>query len=293
MRTAALARPDGSVDVVLRSDADAFATDRFQGRVVPAAQQPSAGPALRPPHERTEPHPFYDGPLFHKGRFQRLVSYERLTAFRVHAWIDATEQAGVFSSFHDPELLLGDPTAFDAALHVLLPCVPHRLALPSGAERFTVWQRPDGPMLVRAVERWHGDGEYRFDIDLVVPDGTVAARWEGLYLRATGPDRTDLDLPVELVGPWLSRRLLETGLAGVVDLATPKIDGTVLSVVDGDPRAMRVAAAHRLLGGQSEPGRSTDDGLLEFTRNGRSSVTAVRRVAGQDVLVALLVEEES
>jgi enediyne polyketide synthase len=90
---------------------------------------------------------------------------------RVRAWVDAPAQPPCVGPFQAPELLLGDPPAADAALHVLLVCVPPRLALPASAQRCTVWRRPEGMRLVEAAERWHGPAIYRFDIDVTTPDG--------------------------------------------------------------------------------------------------------------------------
>ncbi|MEU4832305.1 SDR family NAD(P)-dependent oxidoreductase [Streptosporangium sp. NPDC023615] len=258
VRVAALAGPDGTA-VVLRDSADAFTTDRFTARLVPAPPVPPAAAAPRgggpgrassgrngsapgDPGPVPAAHGFYDnGLFFHDGRFRRVASYGLLTAFRVEAVIEAG--AGIpegrwFSSFHSPELLLGDPGTHDATIHALLACVPHREALPVGIDRFTVWRRPSGRCLVRALEREHHAGEYVYDVDLVsagsagpagpagpglldVPgDGEVLARWEGLRLRATGPRAWPAGMPMSLAGPWMSRLLGENGLAQRVELAT-------------------------------------------------------------------------
>jgi enediyne polyketide synthase len=59
-----------------------------------------------------------------------------------------------------------------------------------------------------------------FDVDVAEPDGTLVARWERLRLRAISrPDRSP-DLPSDLVGPWLTRRLIECEFAGAVELLT-------------------------------------------------------------------------
>lgn len=148
VRLAALAGPDGT-GVVLRDSADGFTTDRFTARLVPPALTPAATPALTPaatpaPVGASAAHGFYDnGLFFHTGRFRRVASYGLLTAFRVEAEIEGGADDW-FSSFHSPDLLLGDPGRYDAAIHALLACVPHREALPVGIDRFTVWRRPSG-----------------------------------------------------------------------------------------------------------------------------------------------------
>lgn len=307
LRTAGL-RTDDDVETMLRADTDEFATERFRGRVTDAAPEPPTRDAAHSP-DAAEQHPFYDGVLFHEGRFRRLIGYEVLSAFRVRAWVRGGEDEGWFSPFHDPDLLLGDPAAHDATLHVLLPCVPHRLALPTAVDRFTLWRRPAGPLRVDAVERGHGDGEYCFDIDVTAENGAPVARWDGLTLQATGPVALPDPLPVALAGPWLSRRLLETGLGGAVDLVTPDENGAGLFAVaegdsllggedfavrlgeDGAVTATRLRAAAAVLGcppGDGlEPGRTTDDGLVELRRGDRRAVTArVQTHTGDLVVVA-------
>lgn len=224
VQVAALAAPHdpGVVELALRDDADHFAADRFSGVVEdpPAPPEPAAG---RPPLPPTaEAHPYYGPVLFHRGRFRRLRGYEWLSTSGVRAWIDAADPAvagsGWFSDFHGDELLLGDPGAHDAAIHALLPCVPHRTALPVAVDRFTLWRAPAGPLQVTAVERGRGVREYVYDVDLHDVDGRAVARWDGLRLRAVGPARTGPPLDPALVGPLLGRRLIETGLARDVDL---------------------------------------------------------------------------
>ncbi|GAA3006840.1 SDR family NAD(P)-dependent oxidoreductase [Streptosporangium longisporum] len=243
VRVAALTGPDGT-SVVLRDSADGFTTDRFTARLVPAAPVPRDDGLGRLPADPAPAgfvpngsgpngsgpgpvaHGFYDnGLFFHDGRFRRVASYGLLTAFRVEAVIEGAPGDGTgswFSSFHSPELLLGDPGLHDATIHALLACVPHREALPVGIDRFTVWRPPVGRCLVRAREREHHAGEYVYDVDLVSAtpgDRDVLARWEGLRLRATGPRTWPGALPMSLAGPWMSRLLDENGLARHVELA--------------------------------------------------------------------------
>ncbi|MFI6094791.1 SDR family NAD(P)-dependent oxidoreductase [Lentzea sp. NPDC051213] len=212
IRVAALT--DGNaIDVRVTDDLDGFGSDRSRMRVTPA---PAAQPAMpaTPPAVRT-PNPFYDSVLFHSGRFRRVLGYDELSAFRVRAWVNAGEDDW-FGEFHSSELVLGDPGVHDACIHALLPCVPHRRALPVAVERFTCWRRPEGPVLVTAREREHTVDEYLFDVDVHDPAGQAVARWEGLRLRATAaPARR---LPMTLVGPLLTRRLIELGLADDIEL---------------------------------------------------------------------------
>lgn len=220
VRIAALARehPADGVDVVLRDQSDGFAADRFLATVRPAGPPPADRPPL-PVAPADGPHPYYGPLLFHSGRMRRLTGYDHLSAFRVRAWVRADEHSW-FSDFHGSKLLLGDIGAQDAAIHVLLACLPHRKALPVHAERMTVWRKPTGMLLVSAEERAHDGNEYIYEVSVTDEHGAVVVEWEGLRLRAVGPRDWPVPLPPSLVGPLLSRRLIECGLAGPLELVS-------------------------------------------------------------------------
>lgn len=224
-----LALDDGTagaddVRVALRDESDGFDADRFAAVVRAAPPGRVDGPAGEVPTDSgsavadTEPHPFYGPLLFHTGRFQRLVGYDRLSAFEVRARVRTDLDGAWFSDFHNRCLLLGDPGAHDTALHALLACVPHRRALPVGADRFTVWRKPSGTLRVHAVERSHTADDYVFDVDVTDEAGAQVAQWDGLRLRAIGPLHWARPLLVSLLGPWLSRRLIELDVAERVEL---------------------------------------------------------------------------
>ncbi|WP_189057543.1 type I polyketide synthase, partial [Longimycelium tulufanense] len=218
LRLAVLRTGAQDVDAVLRDDSDRFASDHFSARIGLAGRPPTrTEPRLPTPPPRTVDHPYYESIFFHSGRFRRVLNYETLTAFRVRARVEARQEPW-FSDFHEPRLLLGDPGAHDAAIHALLVCVPHRRALPVSAERVTIWRKPNGILTVEAVEHSHTSDDYLFDVDVRGPDGEPVARWEGLRLRAVGAAPKTVPLPAELVGPLLSRRLIECSVADHVEL---------------------------------------------------------------------------
>jgi enediyne polyketide synthase len=222
IQVAALAE-HGTVRLALRDDSDHFSTDRFTARLDMSEvdDKVTARTAPRPPappEAAVRPHPWYGPLMFHAGRFRRLIGYQDLSAFHMSAWITAGDDTSWFSEYLPSELLLGDPGAHDAAIHALMPCVPHRVVLPVGVERLTVLRRPTGRLFVRAAERAHTDSEYVFDVDVDELDGTPVVRWRGLRLRAVGPRQWPGPLPARLLAPLVSRRLIECGATGSVEL---------------------------------------------------------------------------
>ncbi|MFV2086266.1 SDR family NAD(P)-dependent oxidoreductase [Micromonospora sp. LOL_021] len=235
LRCAALAGaqdPD-EVEVVLRDDQDAFTQVRFSAVVGEVPLPPPSNRLGTPPATAQAVHPFYGSVFFHSGRFARIARYEWLSAFAVRAWLDPGPSVRWFSEYHGEELLLGDPGLLDASIHALLACVPHRRALPVAVARFTAWRPVRGAVQVIAVERSHTVDSYVFDVVLVDPQGLALAQWTGLRLRAVGPSGVD-PLPVETVGAYLARRLIEYDIADDVDLwLTPEPADGVDKMVRG------------------------------------------------------------
>lgn len=201
-----------------RSDADGFASDRITATLRPASAPGTTAPAEPPPDlDPARPHALYGSTLFHGGGLRRVGRYDLLSAYRVRAWLHADTRAKWFSSFHSSRIRLWDPGLLDAAMHVLLPTVPDRLALPVACDRLEVAQPPDGWLRVVASELSHTEDEYVFDVTVSAPSGAVVCRWSGLRLRAVAGRAFADGYPLELVGPWLSRRAEDARL-GRIDI---------------------------------------------------------------------------
>ncbi|MFD0206866.1 MULTISPECIES: type I polyketide synthase [Saccharothrix] len=292
LRVAALARDEvgSGVDVVLRDGSDGFATDRLRAVVRCAPPAPHGTAATTAPPRRDGPHEFYGPLLFHTGRMRRLVDYEHLSAYRVRAWVQSGPERW-FSEHHASRLLLGDPGVHDAGIHVLLACLPHRRALPVAAERLVVWRHPTGLVLVTAEERSHDGDDYVYDLCLSDEDGAPVARWDGLRLRAFGDRPWAEPVPARLIGPLLSRRLSELGLADRLELVSTE-DGVVARgdapVGVGWAGDRRTAAAQALLDlglpGEAEVERTTDDGIVV---GGTAAARVVTFTGARSVAVAL------
>jgi len=240
LRTAAVVSPDGrEVRVVLRDDSDGFAVERFSATVTPGT---AASTTTMDGTASDGTHPWYGPVLFHEGRFRRLAVVELVSAFALRARIVAGDAAPWFAPLLDQRLLLGDPGAHDAGIHALLACAPHRRVLPVAVRELTVFAAPTGRLRVAAIEKEHTPSGYVFDVEVTDERGDPVARWHDLRLADVGPNEPFEDarragtLPLELVGPWLSRRLIECGDAAPV----------ALSVAAGQRSA---GAGRQLLGG--------------------------------------------
>ncbi|GLZ42765.1 type I polyketide synthase [Actinokineospora sp. NBRC 105648] len=229
-----------NVRSALADDSDGFTHPRVTCTVVPASNPPpfdNPGPV---PTARTDIHPYYGPLFFHTGRFTRLRDYVTLSAFEVAAWVD-TASLDWFAPIHAQRLLLGDPGLLDASIHVLLACLPHRTVLPVGADAVTIWRRPTGPVLVRARELRHTTDDFIFDVNLTDTDGSAVARWSGLRLHAVGTREWRTTLPTPLIGPLLSRRLIECGVADHLEIRTDR-PGRLRLDVQSDCRVWTSAA---------------------------------------------------
>jgi enediyne polyketide synthase len=229
------------VDAVARCGADGFASDRITATLRPVPGLGTRTPVDEPADlDPDRAHPLYGSAMFHGGGLRRVGRYDLLSAYRVRAWIRADSRAKWFSSFHSGRVRLWDPGLLDAALHVLLPTVPLRLALPVSCDRLEVAEPPDGWLHVEAAELLHTEDEFVFDVTVSAPSGAVVCRWSGLRLRAVAGRAFGDGIPLELVGPWLSRRAEDAGL-GRIDIVTgagQRADGAahaLLAALSGGP----------------------------------------------------------
>ena len=240
VRLAALRRRDGAVDVVLRSDESGFQADHFRATVRPAEPLPSRDP--RPGGEEARvalrPDDVYDALLFHGPRFRRLRGYRALRARSCIAEVEARPDARWFGDYLPPRLLLGDPGARDAFVHVLQASIAGTRVLPVGVERVRVGRAPDGLLVVSAQERADDGETLVWDVEVRDAGGGLVELWEGLRLRRVAavyaPDRW----PAPLLVPYLERRL--------ADVAGARVGIAFARSAGGSDTAMAFAAGRRI-----------------------------------------------
>ena len=195
------------VHVAIRSSSTQFHLDHFRARVHVGA--PSERPRIDISQREVDLDPASDlyGPLlFHTGRFQGVRRYRRLTATECVAEI-APHNESLFHRYLPENLLLGDATIRDAAIHALQACVPQATVLPAGIESVELFARVEGDAIVVARETERHADSFVYDVDLAAPDGRLFERWRGLRLQIVARrDRVD-DLAPALWAPFLEREL--------------------------------------------------------------------------------------
>jgi len=219
IRIAALARSATRVEVVIRSEETDFQVDHFRAvcvfafeaanpaqksRLLSTAGDNGAVLSLNPETD------LYGSVLFHRGRFRRLSSYRWLKATQCVAEITPDTQSVWFGSYLSSKLSLGDPAVRDTAIHCIQACIPHGTLLPISIERIeTTNLSGKGPFFVR-VEQVDQQGDtYVYDLDITHTDGSICESWRGLKLKRVHDLVPQGPWNVDLLEPYLQRRIDE------------------------------------------------------------------------------------
>jgi enediyne polyketide synthase len=218
----ALAADDGRVDVVIRGEDDAFATDRMRATFCfgsPLSHRYSSqvnGKSAAPIDAR----PLY-GPLFFQGAsFRRLNAYTRLSARRLAASLLEADDRAWFAAFAPQRLVLGDPGVRDALLHALQAAVPHLRVVPVSVKRIALC-RGGPPVRMEAVETFATADTFVFDIFGFDSEDFVVECWEGASFQAIGDIMTDPVIAAmpEIAGPFLERVARAATLEESIEIA--------------------------------------------------------------------------
>jgi len=227
MRVASLVK-DNTVDVSIRSSSTQYQLDHFRARVHVGTRGERPRIDIADGSVDLEPKRDLYGPLlFHTGCFQGVKRYRRLTATECIAEIAPFDQP-LFHRYLPPNLILGDATIRDAAIHALQGCVPQATVLPAGIESVELFARVEGDAIVVAHETARSADGFVYDVDIAAPDGRLFERWRGLRLAIVARRERVDDLAPALWGPFLERELDVRVHVGDTELA-------VLHRKDGKP----------------------------------------------------------
>jgi enediyne polyketide synthase len=267
LRIASVVEGD-TVRLALRTSATQFSLDHFRTTIETTPRSERARIDIPKANVELEPGDVYGPLLFHTGRFQRLRRYRVLTATQCVAELTATSEQP-FHRYQPQELLLGDLTIRDAAIHALQASVPHQTVLPAGIASVELFAPVAGEAIVVAHEVERHAGHFLWNVDIASPDGLLFERWTGLRLQVVAQrDRVE-DLAPALWGPYLERQLgvrTEVG-ANALD----RVSGPVLRRKDGKPlvEGAHVSASH-------------DAGINLAVRHGAPIGCDVQQVDGGD-----------
>ncbi|HZI12438.1 MAG TPA: SDR family NAD(P)-dependent oxidoreductase, partial [Myxococcus sp.] len=245
VRVAALVRASDVVDVVLRCEATGFQADHFRAtcRWPEQATPPAPSPALpvspeeAVAHQGLEPRrDLYGGLFFHGGRFQRIARYLRLRATACVAELTPAPGEAWFARYLPDRLVLGDPSARDAALHAIQACIPHGLLLPVGVDAVRRTGLAGEARYVVARELSSDGHTFVYEVELCAADGRPLERWERLRLRRLEAAPAPGTWSASLLAPYVERRLGEL------------LSGAALRVaLDAEPGDARPARTDRVL----------------------------------------------
>jgi len=207
LRTCALVREDGAVEVVVRTSATAYARDHFRAVVTQGAAPTDASSAPVPPSVAVSStaDELYSTVFFQGSRFRRVMRYLDMGARHALVEVDPVDREPWFAPHLPDGLLLASPGARDAMMHGIQCCVPDAVLLPMGVELIrSAGSFGSEPVVVHAREVLQSGDEYVYDVEVFDPSGTVVERWTGLRLKAVrARDRQSWSAP--LIGPHLER----------------------------------------------------------------------------------------
>lgn len=183
VRIATLALEDGRIEAVLRVAADGFLANRVRATFAympepDRAEIRGASHASSP----TDASELYGKIFFHGQRFRRVDHYDEISARRLSAILLPEVDQRWFGTFEPQSILLPDPGARDAALHMLQAGVPHKRVLPVAVDKI-VFRGGTAVRVVAEEQRASADA-FVFDIVALGRDNQPVEEWRGATFRA-------------------------------------------------------------------------------------------------------------
>ncbi len=269
LRTAALMREDGQIEVVVRSSATRFAVNHFTA--ICRADAPGPGGNEMPPSQcqsssavRLEPaKDLYGSILFQGKTFQRVRGYEHLRARQCVVQVEQSDAADGLGDRR--QLILGDPAGRDAAIHAIQACIPHLTVLPVSIERLELFERPRGTCRLIASERASDSTGFVYDLSIWSEAGKLAEKWTGLRLQIAAECKMTGSWPAALAAAYLERR--------VGDLVPALSDVEIQWDVDGPDEGRNGNGKDHRPDGKPEAGRNGNISRTHFD-GGRLTCTS-------------------
>lgn len=265
VRVGAVRRTDDTLDVVVLSEETNYDVAHFSATVEPNFTP--GGPVQRlaaPPTSGAVPLDpevdLYQGILFQRGRFQRVLGYDAMSSRHVRCRVEGRADRWFADSLPNG-LVLGDPGVRDAVMHGNQVSVPDGVLLPQGVDTLEVLDPfTEGDRTFIAHEVRHEGNLHVYDIDVLDHEERVVERWRGLQLRSV-QQREPQGWPHALLGPHLERVLQDAGYEGAVEVAhAPRSQSLeVTASIDGAACVTRSAQ-----GDSSTNDESVRQALLEL-----------------------------
>ena len=223
IRLAALKKPNGQVQVVIRSEETGFQVEHFQVTCrfeenltphdyladldMPTSWQDFPTLDLDPDNE------LYGHLFFHQGRFKQVENYRYLSAQGCLAQLKPADGRPWFNRYLPQSLVLGDPASRDATIHAIQACVPQATLLPVSVEQIIPNpHNTQGAYYVQALERPTSATDDTLVFDVLVRDaeGMVKEIWRDLKLKMMAGTDFLGPWPAPILGAYLERYLQST-----------------------------------------------------------------------------------
>jgi enediyne polyketide synthase len=148
--------------------------------------------------------------FFNKGRFKRVKKIFRLHANCICAQI-ITRKEQWFGSYCVPYLLLGDPGARDACLHMIQACYPYSRLVPTSVESIKVyntWPKHDY-VIATATESKSNNNNVYFNICVCDKDGVTLEHWNNVQFKVIADISLADEVKWSLISPTITRKSRE------------------------------------------------------------------------------------
>jgi len=192
LRVAGLVTGKDTVELVVRTEATAFAVDHVRATCKTRIQQIKQAASDRFVGSSTVAldceHDLYGQLLFHQGRFRCVNAYHKLRAKECLAELNRSSNGNWFARHLPAQWLLGRPDVRDAAIHAIQACIPHARVLPVEIQNLAPAKQelPDR-CYVYAHEVAHQGTSLLYDMEVLTESGEVLETWTGLKLQMIEP----------------------------------------------------------------------------------------------------------